>query len=499
MKKRFLLLLLLSLFLFSACNNKQPAVDTPAIKKAVVGIPQDFDSLDPHRSVSTGTQEVMFNLFNGLISITPDGEIINALAESLEVSEDLLTYTFKLKHPVLFHDGSQLSSKDVAYTFNRLNGKTEDQTDPLSANFSAIEAIETPDEDTVIFKLARVDVAFLSKLMIAIIPEGSGPGQAVQPVGAGPFKFVSYTPGVGINMERHKDYYGTLPDLEKIDFKIYTDANTGFLALQVGEVDILNLTLDQTHSVDQNKITVLTAPQNMVQLVTLNFQHEPFKDLRVRQALNYAVNKEEIIAMLAPGSPKLDTNYSPIMGYYYNSETENFYDYNPNKAKELLREAGYSDLTFSLKVPTEYPFHVDTALLLQAQLAHAGITMKIQPIEWNTWLSEVYENAVYEATIVGLTGKLDPDPILGRFHTDFSRNFYNYSNPDYDELIEQAKTIADQETRRELYKEAQMVLAQDAVAIFIMDPTLYRAVNNRLSGLQNYPIGFIDMSTVKIR
>lgn len=498
MKRILLLLMILTVFLFSACNQ-EPPLDVPSLKSVVVGIPQDFDSLDPHRSVATGTQEVMLNLFSGLITITLDGEIINDLAEEIEVSEDLMTYTVKLKQPVKFHNDQAMTSKDVAYTFNRLNGRTEDQPDPLTANFNAIESIETPDDETVIFKMNRVDVAFLSKLMIAIIPEGSGPDQAKEPIGAGPFKFDGYTAGVGIDMLRHDNYHGTLPELEKVEFKIYTDANTGFLALQVGEVDILNLTLDQTYSVDQSKITVLTAPQNMVQLITLNFEFEPFQNLKVRQALNHAINKEEIIEMLAPGSPQLDTNYSPIMGYYYNKDTEDYYDYNPDKAKELLKAAGYEDLTFSLKVPTEYPFHVDTALLLQAQLENVGVNMKLLPIEWNTWLSEVYESALYEASIIGLTGKLDPDTILNRFETTFLRNFYNYSNSYYDDLIEQARKTADPEERREIYREAQMILTEEAVAIFIMDPTLYRAVNNRLSGLHTYPIGFIDMSTVKIK
>jgi peptide/nickel transport system substrate-binding protein len=138
--------------------------------------------------------------------------------------------------------------------------------------------------------------------------------------------------------------------------------------------------------------------------------------------------------MLAPGSPRLDTNFSPIMGYFYNTETENHYAYNPEKAKQLLADAGESDLTFSIKVPVEYQFHMDTALLMQSHLQEIGVTMNIVPIEWNTWLSEVYGSALYEASIVGLTGKLDPDAVLGRFESTFRRNFYKYNNPEYDAI-----------------------------------------------------------------
>lgn len=499
MKKytKILLLLLLS-FTLSACNTTPAPTPAPKIQKAVVGIPQDFDSLDPHLSAATGTQEVMYNIFTGLITITPDGEIVKDLAESITPSEDLLKYTVVLKENVKFHSGKTLSSADVVYTFNRLNGKTEDQKDPLTANFAVIESMEAPNAKTVIFHLNKVDVSFISKLMIAIIPENSGKSQAQTPVGAGPFKYSAYTPGVGITMVRNKDYYGTLPQLEQLEFKIYTDANTGFLALQTGEVDIMNITLDQTKSVDKTKISILTAPQNMVQLMTLNLQHPALAKKAVRQALNYAINKDEIITMLAPGSPRLDTNFSPIMGYFYNAETEDYYKYNPEKAKQLLAEAGETNLTFSIKVPVEYQFHMDTALLIQAQLKAVGVTMNIAPIEWNTWLSEVYGSANYEASIVGLTGKLDPDAVLGRFESTFRRNFYKYNNPEYDAIIKEARLTADMAVRKKLYNQAQQILTEDAVAVFIMDPTLYRAVNNRLSGLLTYPIGFIDMKTVTV-
>ena len=499
MKKytRVILLLLFTLLL-SACNTTPTPTPEPVLKKAVVGIPQDFDSLDPHLSAATGTQEVMYNIFTGLITITPDGEIVMDLAESITPSEDLLQYTIVLKENVKFHTGKTLSSADVVYTFNRLNGKTEDQKEPLTSNFAVIESMEAPNAKTVVFHLANVDVSFISKLMVAIIPENSGKSQAQTPMGAGPFKYSGYTPGVGITMVRNEDYYGTLPQLDQLEFKIYTDANTGFLALQTGEVDIMNITLDQTKSIDKTKVSILTTPQNMVQLLTLNHEHPALAKKEVRQALNYAINKDEIIEMLAPGSPKLDTNFSPIMGYFYNTETEDYYAYNPEKAKQLLAEAGETDLTFSIKVPVEYQFHMDTALLIQAQLKAVGVTMNIAPIEWNTWLSEVYGSANYEASIVGLTGKLDPDAVLGRFESTFRRNFYKYNNPEYDAIVKAARLTADMTARKELYNQAQQILTEDAVAVFIMDPTLYRAVNNRLSGLLTYPIGFIDMKTVTV-
>ncbi|HZW48529.1 MAG TPA: ABC transporter substrate-binding protein [Bacillota bacterium] len=499
MKKNFSLILLLILaLLLSACTGGTAKPGTPALQKAVVGIPQDFDSLDPHRSAATGTQEVMLNVFTGLISTTTQGEIVPDLAVSITPSDDLLTYTAVLRTDVVFHNGQTMTSADVKYSFDRLRGKTEDQKEALSSTFNVISSIETPDAKTVIFHLSNIDVSFPSKLMVAVIPKDSGPQQATQPIGAGPFKFVSYTPGVGLSIAKNEAYYGKLPALDLVDFRIYTDSNTGFLALQTGEVDIMNITLDQCSSVDPAKINILETPQNMVQLMALNLDVPAFAKLQVRQALNYAVNKTEIITMLGPGSPQLDTNFSPLMASYYNKDTEGYYSYDPAKAISLLAEAGESDLQFTVKVPSVYKFHMDTALLIQAQLAAVGVTMVIEPIEWTTWLDEVYSQASYEATIIGLTGKLDPDAILGRYASDFNRNFYHYNSAAYDTLIAEARSTADVSTRKQLYAEAQMMLTTDAAALYIMDPCLYRAVNHRLSGLETYPIGFIDMKTVTV-
>ena len=499
MKRKYALLLLLVLsLLLSACNGGSPKPTTPALEKAVVGIPQDFDSLDPHRSAATGTQEVMLNVFTGLISTTTQGEIIPDLAVSITASDDLLTYTAVLRTDVVFHNGQTMTSADVKYSFDRLRGKTEDQKEALSSTFNGITSIETPDAKTVVFHLSSTDASFLSKLMVAVIPKDSGAQQATKPIGAGPFKFVSYTPGVGLSLAKNTSYYGKLPVLDLVDFRIYTDSNTGFLALQTGEVDILNITLDQCASVNPAKIKILETPQNMVQLMALNFKVPAFAKLQVRQALNYAVNKTEIIEMLGPGSLKLDTNFSPLMASYYNQETEGYYSFDPAKAISLLAEAGESDLHFSVKVPSEYKFHMDTALLIQAQLAAVGVTMDIVPIEWNTWLDEVYSQANFEATIIGFTGKLDPDAILGRYASDFRRNFSHYNSPAYDAIIAAARSSTDLSTRKQLYAQAQMMLTQDAAALYIMDPCLYRAVNSRLSGLETYPIGFIDMKTVTV-
>lgn len=465
---------------------------------AVVGIQQDLDSLDPYIANSTGTQEVMFNIFTGLINTDTSGKIVAELASDWQISPDGLSYLFTLRDDVFFHNGDPLRPADVKYSFERLQGKTADQDKPMSTAFDVISAIEV-EEQAVRFILSEPDASLLGKLSIAIIPEGSGPQQASHPIGAGPFSFVSYTPGVGIKMAKFDRFYQQgFPKLDAVEFRFFDDSNTAFLALQKGDIDIFNVTLDQHLMLDAERFTVLTTPQNMPQLIAFNLDHEPFNDLRVRQALNHAVDKDEIIEIMAPGSQKLGTNFSEVMEFYAEKGLENTYPFDQKRALELLDEAGQSDLSFTLKVPANYPFHIDTAQIIKEQLGKIGVEMTIDLIEWSTWLSDVYGKFDHEATLVGLTGKLDPDSVLGRFSSTHRNNFMRYANERVDQLLLDGKATSDQDERAVIYKEIQTILAEEVPGIFIMDITLYRAINNRLSPLPTYPIGYIDMKGVSV-
>lgn len=498
------LLLIIACFFLVACsstpkNQENTATPTAAQpkNKVVVGISQDFDSLDPHKASATGTQEVMFNIFTGLVNTLPSGEIVPELSTEYEVSDDLMTYTFKLRDDVVFHDGSKMTSKDVAYSYNRLIGKTDDQTEPLSAELSTlISSVDTPDDYTVVFNLTTGDASFLSKCLNAIIPVNSGATQATNPVGAGPYKFDSYTAGIGIKMKKNESFYQEgLPKLEEVEFKIFADANAGQLAMENGEIQIMSMPIANAKAMSANFNTI-DAPQNMVQLMALNHEFEPFSKLEVRQAINYAIDKQEIINALSPGSEQLDTNFSPVMEFYYNDQLKNYYPRDVEKAKELLKAANEENLSFTITVPSEYTLHVDTATIIQQQLAEAGITVNIETIEWNSWLEDIYKNEKYEATVIGFTGKIDPHPIIARYRTDYNRNFVNYSNAEFDDLMKQATQTKDANTRADIYKQAQENLTKNAVSVFIMDPSIHVVVDKNITGYTTYPIGYIDMKNV---
>lgn len=486
--------LLIAMVMLAACGDVENTEQDSETSRMVVGIPQDFDSLDPHKSAASGTEEVMFNIFQGLIMPSPDGELMPALAERWEINEDSTSFTFYLRKGVIFHDGSEFTAADVKYTFDRVCGKIEGETDAARSTFSdVITEVKVIDDYTVTLNLNQSDARFMSNMYWAIIPEGSGPNQGINPVGAGPFKFVSYTPGAGMVVKKNENYYENgLPKMDEVEFKIFSDMNSAVMALTNGEIQYMSITYDIVPQIPEDSFSVMQYPMNTVQLLGLNNDFEPFRDVRVRKALNYAIDKKQIIDMLAPGAPEVDSNFSPVMGYWY-EDLKDYYSHDIDKAKALLKEAGYSDLSFTVKVPSEYPIHVNAAQIIQQQYLKAGIDMNIEIIDWNTWLEEVYGSRQHEATIIGLTGKLDPDSILRRFSSDYSKNFINFKNAGYDDLIKNGVLKQNSEDRVIIYKEAQKILAEDAASVFIMDPINYVAVDAKLKGFVFYPISFIDL------
>ncbi len=493
-----------TILLFGCTNANNEEKDDVSIEeptKIVVGIPQDIDSLDPHLSNATGTQEVMYNVFTGLFSPTSSGELVPEIAESYTTNYDMTTYTFKLHPNIKFHDGSDLTSADVKYSLDRLCGKTSDQDKPLSSSYAnVIDNVVAEDDYTVVVNLKQADVAFLSKMTVAIVPENSGATQAENPVGAGPYKFKSYTPGVSLVLEKNENYYiSNQPYIDVAEFKIFSDMNTAVLSLSNGEINLMNITEDIIPQIPTDRFTIVDYPMNTVQLLGLNNDFEPFKNKKVREAINYAIDKDEIISMISPNAAKLGSNFSPVMSLYYKEGLENMYATDIEKAKSLLKEAGYEDLKFTCRVASEYKLNVEATQIIREQLLKAGIDMQIDIIDWSTWLDDVYTNRNHEATVVGFTGKLDPDGILKRYVSDYSKNFINYNNPEYDNLISIAAKEVDNNKRINYYKEAQKLLADDASSVFIMDPSNHVVVDNKLEGYVNYPINFIDLRTLRFK
>ena len=470
-------------------------VNASADEKTVVrtNIGSEPDSLDPFLSAASDTEAIFHNVFEGLVLFDETGTIIPGLAESWEISDDGLTYTFHLRDDVTFHNGKEFSAEDVIYTYELLSGLSGEE--PLNSKFTNVTGLEAPDDETVIITIAEPDSSFLQLNRVAVVPKDYTE-LATAPVGTGPFVFEKYIPGQEVILKKNEAYYeeSRAAKIDEADIFIMTDESAVLTAMQSGQLDLATVYADNAEYLNGD-FTVQSAPQNMVQLLALNNAEEPFDDPLVRQAVNYAIDKDQIVdGVFAGYATKLDSNFSPVMGEFFNDELEDFYPYDPEKAKELLKEAGLADgFEMTITVPSNYQKHVDTALVIIEQLKAVGIRAELKPVDWGTWLEDVYTNFKYQSTIVGLTGKLDPSDILIRYTTGYRRNFVNYENPEYDEFFAKAKTAAPDESAQ-YYKECQRLLTEDAAAVYISDPHAIAVSRSDLKGYTFYPVSFLDLS-----
>lgn len=460
----------------------------------VVGITQDLDSLDPHKAAYAGTREVLFNLFEGLVKANSNGDLVPAVASDYTISEDAKTYTFTLRDGITFHDGSPVTVGDIKYSIERYAGIQGEES-----AFSNLEEVVVIDDSTVEVHLKEGNSEFLSELTCAILPEANDAQAATNPIGTGPFKFVSFTAGQNLIVEKYDGYWNAgYPKLDGVEFKIVTDTDTALMELNAGTIDIYQyLTADQAKSLSSD-FNVLEGSVNYVQGMFLNNAVKPFDDVRVRQALYYAIDRDLINQFLFDGkSHIIGTNMIPAFKKYYNASTETTYSKNIEKAKALLAEAGYPDgFTFTITVPNNYAPHEGTAQIIQQSLAEIGVTAKIELVEFTTWYSEVYTNRNYEATVVAVDGTLSPSSWFSKNLSTSSVNFTNYNNPEFDEIYLQALATTDDATKVELYGKLQTILAEDAASIYVQDPANLVAINKKLSGYEFYPIAAQDMSIV---
>lgn len=474
--------------------------DTPTTGGSVVfGMTQDLVSLDPHQITDAGTRSVVFNLYEGLVKPTSTGDLEPAVASDYTISDDAKTYTFTLRDGVTFHDGSAVTAEDVKYSIERY---AEIQGE--SSAFSLLDQVEIVDEKTVAVHLKEGNSEFLANLTLAVIPEANE-DPAGNPIGTGPFKFVSYTPGQNLILAKNENYWKDgAPYLDEVQFKFIADTDTAFTQLQAGTIDIMNyLTTAQVQTLSQSgsAFEIVEGNMNLVHAMFLNNEYGPLSDVRVRQALCYAVDRDAINSFLFDGkSHIIGSHMIPSLQTWYEPAAETVYTYDVNKAKELLAQAGYGDgFDLEITVPSSYSQHVDTAQIIVEQLAAVGIKATIQKVEWSTWLEDVYTNRNYQATVIGFDGTLAPSDWLQKYGTGASNNIANYSNEEYDSILDQALAAIDTDEKAALYKELQMNLAENAASVYIEDPADFVAMNARLGGYTFYPTAAWDMSVIYVK
>lgn len=461
-----------------------------------VGIAQDLDSsLDPHKTVKAGTREVMFNVFEGLLKPDASGNLNPAVAESYTVSDDHLLYTFKLRSGVKFHNGQDVTPEDVIWSYQRC--AEPDSADIIQvAAFAGVEMYAEGD-DTVCFQLQEPNNEFASYLTTAVLPKDYTE-QDTQPVGTGPFKFVSRTAQESVVLERFDDYWGEKPELTKVTYKIIENADSILLSLQSGAVDVFaHLTTTQIAQLGDG-FHVEEGTMNLVQALYLNNAEKPFDDVRVRQALSYAVDRQQILDLAFDGyGTLLGSSMYPAFSKYFDDSLTDYYTYNTEKAKELLTEAGYPNgFDMTITVPSNYQPHMDTAQVIVEQLKAVGINATIQPVTWESWVQDTYSNRQFQSTVVGVdASSMTASAMLSRFVSTAGRDFINYSNADYDALYAQAQACYDDEEQTAMYKDLEKNLTENAANVYIQDMADFVAVRDGLEGPDFYPIYVLDLSS----
>lgn len=464
----------------------------------VVGISQDLgDSLDPYQLTAAGTREVLFNIYEGLVKATATGEYVPAVASDSTVSEDGLTYTFTLREGVRFHNGDTVTAEDVKYSFETCAETTVDTA--LAAALSSVQTLSA-EGDTVTITLAEPNPDFLSYVgMVYIVPDDYTE-QSTAPVGTGPFQFVSRSVQENLVMEKFADYWGEPAYLDKVTFKIFEDANALMSALSAESVDLaVHLTIDQVNTLNAETYKTLEGTMNLVQALYLNNAVEPFNNEKVRQAMCYAVNVDEILQLTSEGhGAKLGTSIYPAFTKYFDESLVDAYPYDVEKAKQLLAEAGYENgFSMTITVPSNYTPHMNVAQVLVEQLAQVGITATIEPVEWETWLTRVYAGRDFESTVLGFdAATLSAGALLNRWMSDNENNMINYNNPEYDAIMKEASVTTDDAKQTELYKQAAKMLSDTAANVYIQDLADFVVIKSNLDGYQFYPLYVMDLSTV---
>lgn len=456
----------------------------------IVGQIAEPKSLDPAAVTAVNDFRILVNLYEGLTRYK-DGTLQPepALATDWEISEDGTVYTFTLREGVTFHDGTPFNAEAVKFNFDRMLDENHPYHDtgpfPLAFFFSAVETTEVVDDMTVKFTLNAPYAPFLSNLAyptgLIVSPEAVKAGGADfgrNPVGTGPFKFVEWQSNERVVVDRYDDYWGDAAGLQAVVFRPITDANTRVAEMLAGGIDMMvEVPPTSMGQFEGDDYTVHEQAGPHVWFLILNAKEGPFADMKVRQAANYAINKEAIVNDVLEGTATVAAGPTPpAFAWAYNEELDP-YPYDPEKAKQLIAEAGAegAELTFYVTEGGSGmldPVPMGTAI--QADLEAVGFDVTIETYEWNTFLGEVnpgLEGKADMAEMAWMTNDPDTLPYLalrseawpdqGGFNSGY------YANEKVDELLENARTATDQDERAELYREMQAIVQEEAPWVFI--------------------------------
>ena len=466
-------------------------------------------------------------IFNRLVEFESGAtNVVPGLAESWEISDDGLTYTFHLREGVKFHERDDFSpsrdfnAEDVVWSFNRQKNEDHPYHSVSNQDYAyfgymgmadAIESIDTPDDMTVVFNLSQPNATFLANLAMDFASIGSAeyaaemmdagtPEQVDQnPIGTGPFVLRQYQQDAVIRYTAHEDYWDGAADIDRLVFSITPDASVRYAKLRAGECHhmVYPNPADVAEMQDDPNINVLSQPGLNVGYLAFNTTKAPFDNQLVRQALNMATNKQAILDAVYQGAGQIAKNPIPPTMWSYNDDVED-YEYNPERARELLAEAGFPNgfETDIWAMPVQRPYNPNArrmAELIQADWAAVGVEAEIVSYEWGEYLERT-QNGEHETMMLGWTGDNgDPDnflnTLLGCQAAETGGNRAFWCNEEFNDLVTEALRTSDVDQRTALYEEAQEVFKEAAPWITIAHSVVFEPVRPEVEGYKMSPFG----------
>ncbi|HTR45233.1 MAG TPA: peptide-binding protein [Thermodesulfovibrionales bacterium] len=522
--KRLLAALLLVLTI-SACQGK-PAVTEKAASENGSSGPAYGDALIegsigeptvliPMLAGDSASHQIAGWIFNGLVKYDTDLSIIGDLAESWEVSNDGLVITFHLRKGVKWTDGVEFTAEDVMFGYRTI--VSEKTPTAYAEDFLQVKKAEVLDRYT--FR-ATYEKPFAPALStwgsLVVLPKHLLEGKDItksdltrNPVGMGPYTLRKWVPGQEVLLDSNKDYFEGRPYIDHYVYRIIPDPATMFLELQAGGVDLMGLTpLQYTKQTDtlyfRENFQKFRYPAFVYTYMGFNLKHPFFQDRRVRQAIAHAIDKQEIVDVVLFGLGKPATGPYVPNTWPYNPKVKE-YEYNPEKAKQLLKEAGWQDrkgsgvlekdgrpFQFTIFTNMGNSTRMNTATIIQWRLAKIGIKVDIRALEWSTFVNQFIDKRRFEAVILGWSISFDPDQYDIWFSGKTKEkefNFVGYNNPEVDALLEKGRRTFDIELRKKIYFRMQEILAEDLPYIFLYVPEATPIVQARFKGIRSSPIG----------
>ncbi|MCX7786639.1 MAG: ABC transporter substrate-binding protein [Spirochaetes bacterium] len=477
------------------------AKEEKPIRMALSGNP---DTLDPQKTAGTLTFQVTKSIYDTLVEPDEKGNLVPALAEGWEFQDEGRRILFRLRKGVTFHDGTPFTSKDVAITLKRIQDKNTGS--PHAAEYSQIERIDTPDPSTVILQLSSPSAPLLATLASgwsAILPAHlieSGHDFGSKPVGSGPFRFKSWVRDNQILLEKNPSYWMPgKPKVVGVEFRIITERSIQVQGLLSGQLDVIDMydAIDLPLLQKNPNVKVEKVLTSLVMVLAMNTSKPPLSDLRVRQAINFAIQKQEVLDVAYGGGVPVGTFMDASDPYY--ADYTSFYPYNPEKAKNLLKDAGVgTDRTLEMVLPQNFEPHVRAGQIYQEMLQKVGLSVKIRLVDWSTWISDVYRKANYDLTVIGHTGKLDPDSRLVNYGTD--KTYVRWVHPEVASLITKARSIVNPNERKALYHRVLEIMAKEVPFVYVGTSYRYVGMRKTLEGFRIQPkLDAYDFRYVEVR